>query len=402
MPNNIMVMGLQGRTSNFVVDDDDFATMTLRDMKQMIRDRTNVPVKEHILIFGNKLLEDDDRLLASYGVRNDSLLRLVCRLRGGLVVIKVRRLVDDSISNIGMEDADFATTTVYQFKERCEDITEVGAETQVLMVADKILVNTRLLTDYNLHHDSTVTLVDRRFTASARRATEACMITLHNDAYEMPRCSHPLSVVGLTALIKRGIAAGEHHVFCPHPDCAQEWIYPEMLKLNMFSVGDMALFEDKLSELVAVQDLHAIPCPHCQSWGCPTLKRQNVVHCCICRSRYCALCGHPWMSSDDNFTCYCGLCEEGCGSVAGTLQILRDSALVRGCLPNVLVPKTRACPHCGSLNEYMGGCKHMVCKCGTHYCQLCIRAHAEHSEEEWNIAFPCPVAPIQTTVPLRR
>jgi hypothetical protein len=41
----------------------------------------------------------------------------------------------------------------------------------------------------------------------------------------------------------------------------------------------------------------------------------------------------------------------------------------------------RQCPGCGAHTQRRGGCNHMTCACGAHWCWECLRAWSEHSLE---------------------
>jgi hypothetical protein len=172
--------------------------------------------------------------------------------------------------------------------------------------------------------------------------------------------------------------------------------------LNMFSESDKAHFETQLSEAYAMQQLGAKQCPKCYTYCMPFKQGQRVMGC-ICKLKFCFLCAHPWKSTNST-NCCCGLCEGGCSLDKQELRILRASPLISTPMDYCKVrgvPKVRACPCCGTLVEHSGACKHMTCiapGCKTSYCHICVRTKAEHTADNWNLAYPCEVAPIQTVI----
>lgn len=66
-------------------------------------------------------------------------------------------------------------------------------------------------------------------------------------------------------------------------------------------------------------------------------------------------------------------------------------------------PKYRGCPNCAVVIEYVSACKHMTCaKCNHRFCWLCLKSAAEHNSStyDWSVAHVCPLAPIQTELPV--
>lgn len=75
---HIFVRTLTGRTLTLAVQ----ASDTINSVKAMVQDRLECPVAMQRLIFDHKSL--DAGTLSDYGVRDQSMLFLVLRLRGGL------------------------------------------------------------------------------------------------------------------------------------------------------------------------------------------------------------------------------------------------------------------------------------------------------------------------------
>mmetsp|Transcript_44370 Transcript_44370/g.70255 ORF Transcript_44370/g.70255 Transcript_44370/m.70255 type:complete len:156 (+) Transcript_44370:75-542(+) len=75
----LSVKTLAGKTVTVEVEEGE----TIGDIKAKIQDKEGIPPKEQRLIFGGKQL-DDRKTLQQYDIKEDSVINLVLRLRGGI------------------------------------------------------------------------------------------------------------------------------------------------------------------------------------------------------------------------------------------------------------------------------------------------------------------------------
>eukprot|EP00667_Euglena_gracilis_P024617 EG_transcript_28441 len=86
------------------------------------------------------------------------------------------------------------------------------------------------------------------------------------------------------------------------------------------------------------------------------------------------------------------------------VQLLRIEAGTTGRIDGVpgIVPLVRACPKCGVILHFAGGCKYMICPisvCKYYFCFVCLREKSQHSKGEWDFIASCTAAEIQTSIP---
>ena len=85
-PWQLFVKTLTGRTITLNLED---CSATIDEIKLLVQDKANVPVKEQRLVFAGKQLEDG-RTLADYNVHKESTFHLVARLHGGSETLTVK------------------------------------------------------------------------------------------------------------------------------------------------------------------------------------------------------------------------------------------------------------------------------------------------------------------------
>lgn len=253
------------------------------------------------------------------------------------------------------------------------------------------------ISDYpSIVHNSTLFMVMRLNGGEEKQLDEACQLTNEPDMItwdddpnglrvKMP-CGHAIGPESLTSFCRSIVDAGKFQFICPYVDkttqvrCNKEWDYIEVRRFAVLTKEEQKYFETKISENYLQKAMGIQECPGCKSYCERANKKDKRVICKICtkkkgnRFEFCWSCLHEWKTSGVD---KCG--NEECGGEDPRIRILRDSPLKD--VVGVQTPSCRACPQCGLLIEHTKACKHMVCRCGTQFCFICLKL--KDSKKGW-------------------
>jgi len=153
----VFVKTLTGKTITLEIP----AQKTVYEMKLQIQDKEGIPPDQQRLIFAGKQLEDDHSL-GSYGIKDDSTLHLVLRLRGGPPPEGAPMKV--TIKTLTGKTLEIETTpedTILDIKRQVTGKEGIPANQQRMIFAGKQLDDDVTLSAYNIKHESTIHLVLR-------------------------------------------------------------------------------------------------------------------------------------------------------------------------------------------------------------------------------------------------
>ncbi len=226
-------------------------------------------------------------------------------------------------------------------------------------------------------------LVAKELDALAQLTDEPDMITWDDDPQgkraKMP-CGHAISPESLTMFCRSLLSNGKFQFICPYVDpansstrCNKEWTYIDVRRFAVLSQSEQKEFETKISENYLRKAMGIQECPGCKSLCERINTKEKRLICRVCsktksegRFEFCWDCLHEWKSSS---LTECG--NEECSGEDPRLRILREAAVKY--VVGVTTPSCRACPTCGMLIEHTAACKHMVCRCGTQFCFICLK-----------------------------
>ncbi|RCV11800.1 hypothetical protein SETIT_2G215600v2 [Setaria italica] len=159
-------------------------------------------------------------------------------------------------------------------------------------------------------------------------------------------CAHEFCIECVVHYIEGRVADGAVPVPCPEPGCRDGAMHPEackkLLDIDVFDAWCVALCERAVGPARA----------RCPYRGCGELLVLDAAdaavteaRCPTCSRAFCLQCEGPW--------------DERHGGEGCVMSRLADGR------------NWTRCPSCRAMIDKTGGCRHIVCRCGTAFCYIC-------------------------------
>ncbi|XP_061373993.1 E3 ubiquitin-protein ligase RSL1-like [Gastrolobium bilobum] len=189
-----------------------------------------------------------------------------------------------------------------------------------------------------------------------------------SDMFIRSKCNHPFCTDCISNYVATQIQKNVVNVNCPNPKCSVELkpkhLQPIMPK-QVIDRWESARYE---SSIVGLQKAY------CPFKDCSVLlvNDGNVVtnsECTSCHRLFCAQCKVPWHAGTD------------CKEFQKLKRSEREKELDLMFCELAKLKMWQKCPTCSIYVESCGGCEHITCRCGRHFCYIC--------GENWEFGHLC-------------
>eukprot|EP00347_Sterkiella_histriomuscorum_P004850 403358845 len=391
----IFVRGFEGKTI-FLGSNNRFTKdSTVGQLKKAVFDRTGMPEKDVVLIFGTKQLHGatDKMKFMDLGIQDSSNLVMVGRLRGGgqQLELKISLLNEEELKlNIDNDK------TVLDLKKLIKTRSNLLDSTQMcLMYAGVNLRDNFKLVQHAIKSGSVIVQAKQDLSQIPGLIVsyEPDMLSFDDtlEARAKMPCGHVISKESMTQYLRSLVDAKRYTIKCPgqkanNKQCDEEWDYKICQQIGVLTIEERKEFEIGFEMNLFYQQIGGKECPICETL---IMKDQsdlsNRVRCIACIKKpesfdFCWQCMRRWSPNSRSLT-NCG--NFGCASVEDRNKILQTCGVkIVDAIPNI--PTTRSCPNCTTLIELDRGCRHMTCpspKCVRdkyQFCFICLNPWLGH------------------------
>lgn len=145
---------------------------TVGELKSIIRDRLSIDTPSQRLVCGGRLLTEEHASLVSMGLRNDSTVGVLLRLRGGVMSVFVK-ILGGKVITVPIEGVD--CSSVADLQKSIQEIEGLEPEKYNLVYQAQVLLHpTALLSAYKISPDATIDVVPVAARPKGRCAAGEC------------------------------------------------------------------------------------------------------------------------------------------------------------------------------------------------------------------------------------
>ena len=134
---NVFVKVLTGKTISIKYNEN----MTIEQLKNIIFKREGIPIKEQNMVYAGKLLSNYNQI-KDYNLKNDSVVHLVLKLRGGPPEYNIPIILEDKKDYFSFDNSSYFDSMTYEkMREKVSSYMNINEEEYVFVIDEKIMTN---------------------------------------------------------------------------------------------------------------------------------------------------------------------------------------------------------------------------------------------------------------------
>ena len=137
MNKNVFVKVLTGKTISIKYNEN----MTIEQLKNIIFKREGIPIKEQNMVYAGKFLSNYNQI-KDYNLKNDSVVHLVLKLRGGPPEYNIPIILEDKKDYFSFDNSSYFDSMTYEkMREKVSSYMNINEEEYVFVIDEKIMTN---------------------------------------------------------------------------------------------------------------------------------------------------------------------------------------------------------------------------------------------------------------------